>query len=167
MAEFLGISEVAVRYWGLPRGIGHGRSYQIWAVTCDYQQCGILTSVDSDEPVHPTVKLNNTKWSLVSRWTVLEYLRDLQWLWSDCAYAQAGLSLCWSHIPHCWKSQVTAHMQKRIWVLIWTRNMGLFYPSNKDFLIKCVHNVSGKAIFLICLVPILVKGYYYNGIICS
>ena len=22
-----------------------------WAVTCDFQQCGILTSVDSDEPV--------------------------------------------------------------------------------------------------------------------
>ena len=25
-------------------------------------------------------------------------------------YAQAGLSLCWSHIPHCWKSHVMAHM---------------------------------------------------------
>ena len=25
-------------------------------------------------------------------------------LWSDCAYTQAGLSLCWSHIPHCWSS---------------------------------------------------------------
>ena len=24
----------------------------IWAGTCDFQQCGILTSVDSDEPVH-------------------------------------------------------------------------------------------------------------------
>ena len=23
-------------------------------------------------------------------------------------YEQAGLSLCWSHIPHCWKSHVTA-----------------------------------------------------------
>ena len=23
----------------------------IWAVTCDFQQCGILASVDSDEPV--------------------------------------------------------------------------------------------------------------------
>ena len=23
----------------------------IWATTCDFQQCGILTSVDSDEPV--------------------------------------------------------------------------------------------------------------------
>ena len=25
----------------------------IWAATCDFQQCGILTSVDSDEPVQP------------------------------------------------------------------------------------------------------------------
>ena len=25
-------------------------------------------------------------------------------------YAQAGLSLCWSHIPHCWKSHVAAHL---------------------------------------------------------
>ena len=24
---------------------------QNWAVTCDFQQCGILTSVDLDEPV--------------------------------------------------------------------------------------------------------------------
>ena len=26
------------------------------------------------------------------------------------AYAQAGLSLCWSHVPHCWKSHVAAQM---------------------------------------------------------
>ena len=25
----------------------------MWAMTCDFQQCGILTSVDSDEPVQP------------------------------------------------------------------------------------------------------------------
>ena len=25
----------------------------IWATTRDFQQCGILTSVDSDEPVQP------------------------------------------------------------------------------------------------------------------
>ena len=28
-----------------------------WAVTRDFQQCGILTSVDLDEPVQPPVKL--------------------------------------------------------------------------------------------------------------
>ena len=29
------------------------------ATTCDLQQCGILTSVASDEPVQPPVKLRN------------------------------------------------------------------------------------------------------------
>ena len=28
--------------------------------------------------------------------------------------AQADLSLCWSHIPHCWKSHVVAHVCLRI-----------------------------------------------------
>ena len=30
-------------------------------MTCDFWQCGILTSVDSDEAVQPTVKFRNTK----------------------------------------------------------------------------------------------------------
>ena len=34
------------------QGINHIR-----AVTCDFQQCGILTSVDSDKPVQPPFKL--------------------------------------------------------------------------------------------------------------
>ena len=34
----------------------------LWAATCDFQQCGILTSVDSDEPVQPPLKLRNSKW---------------------------------------------------------------------------------------------------------
>ena len=29
--------------------------------TCDFQQCGILTSVDSDEHEHPPLKLRNSK----------------------------------------------------------------------------------------------------------
>ena len=43
-----------------------------WAVTCDFQQCGILTSVDSDEPVQPPVKLRNSNFCSVSRLTVIE-----------------------------------------------------------------------------------------------
>ena len=35
-------------------------------------------------------------------------------LLSDCAYAQADLRLCWSHIPHCWKSHALAQMLKRL-----------------------------------------------------
>ena len=82
----------------------------IWATTCDFQQCGILTSVDSDEHVQPPLKLRNSKWCSVSSLTLREYSSDFQRLWSDCAYAQAELRLCWSHIPHCWKSHVVAHL---------------------------------------------------------
>ena len=32
-----------------------------WAATCDFQQCGILTSVDSDKPVQSPVKVRNSK----------------------------------------------------------------------------------------------------------
>ena len=31
------------------------------AATCDFQKCGILTSVDSDEPVQPHFKLRRSK----------------------------------------------------------------------------------------------------------
>ena len=38
-----------------------------WAVTRDFQQCGILKSADSDEPVLPPFKLRNSKWCSGSR----------------------------------------------------------------------------------------------------
>ena len=83
-----------------------------WVAICDFQQCGNLTSVDSDEPVQPPFKPRNSKWCSDSSLTltVKEYSSDKQRLWSVCAYAQAGLSLCWSHIPHCWKSHVAAQL---------------------------------------------------------
>ena len=84
--------------------------YGIWATTCDFQQCGILTWTDSDEHAQPPVKLRNSKCCSAGSWTVIQYSSNKQRLWSDCAYAQAGLSLCWSHIPHCWKSHVAAHL---------------------------------------------------------
>ena len=46
------------------------------AVTRDFQQCGILTCVDSDEPVQPPFKLRNSKYGLVSILTVIKYLSD-------------------------------------------------------------------------------------------
>ena len=70
----------------------------------DFQQCGILTWIDSDEPVQPPFKLFNSR--SVSSLPRIEYSSD--WHWSDCAYAQADLSLCCSHIPYCWKSHVAA-----------------------------------------------------------
>ena len=82
----------------------------MWAVTHDFQQCGNLKSADSDKPVQPPFKLTNSKWCSVSSLTVIEYSSNQQRLWSDCTYAQADLRLCWSHIPHCWKSYAGAHV---------------------------------------------------------
>ena len=81
----------------------------IGAAACDFQQCGVLTRADSAEPVQPYSKLRNSKWCSVSSLTFIEYSSDKQMLWADCAYAQADRRLCWSHIPHCWKSHALAH----------------------------------------------------------
>ena len=89
---------------------GRGPRFYYWAATCDFQQCGIFTCVDSDKPLEPPVKLRNSKWCSVSSLTVIEYSSTKQSLWSDCAYAQADQRLCLSHIPHCRKSHVAAHM---------------------------------------------------------
>ena len=43
----------------------------------DFQQCGILTSVDSDESVQP-FKLRNSKWCSVSSLTLIEYSSNKQ-----------------------------------------------------------------------------------------
>ena len=48
----------------------------IWASACDFQQCGILTWVDSDEPLQPPFKLRNSKWCSVSSLTIIEYSID-------------------------------------------------------------------------------------------
>ena len=58
--------------------------------------------------MHPTLELRNYKCHSISSLTVIEYSSELQRLLSDCASAQAGRSLCWSNIPHCWKSHVAA-----------------------------------------------------------
>ena len=95
------------KFWDISRDL---INYSLWAMTRDFQQCGILTSVDSDEPVQPSCKFRNSKWCSVSNLTLIEYSSDKQRLWSDCVYTQAGLRLCWSYVPDCWKSYVKAHM---------------------------------------------------------
>ena len=42
-------------------------------MSCDFQQCGILKSVDSDEPVKPPVRFRNSKWCSVSSFTIIEH----------------------------------------------------------------------------------------------
>ena len=48
----------------------------IWAVTWDFQQCGILTCVVSDEPLQPPFKLRNSQWYSVSSSTLIYYSSD-------------------------------------------------------------------------------------------
>ena len=48
----------------------------IGAVTHDFQQCGILTCVDSDEPVQPPFKLRNPKLCSVSSFIFTKYSSD-------------------------------------------------------------------------------------------
>ena len=48
----------------------------MWAATCDFQQSGILTNVDSDKPVQPPFKLRNSKCCSVSGLRVIEYSSD-------------------------------------------------------------------------------------------
>ena len=33
-----------------------------WVATCDFQERGILTNLDTDEHVQPTFKVSNSKW---------------------------------------------------------------------------------------------------------
>ena len=49
---------------------------EIIAATCDFKQCGILTSVHSDEPVQSPLKLSNSKWRSVSDLRFIEYSSD-------------------------------------------------------------------------------------------
>ena len=76
----------------------------------DFQQFDILTCEDSDEPVQPPLTLRNSKLCSVSSLTIKEYSSNQESLGSDWAYAQDDLRLCWSHIPHCWKSHALAHL---------------------------------------------------------
>ena len=66
----------------------------------DFQQCRILTSIDSGEPV-PYV------------------------------YLRTGLSLCWPHIPHCWKSHVAALLPFFLLMIFCLFDLILYIQVNK------------------------------------
>ena len=55
---------------------GGGGATNKGAVKCDFQQYGILTSVDSDEPLQPSFQLRNSIWCSVSSLTIIEYSND-------------------------------------------------------------------------------------------
>ena len=77
MAFMHGNSQLWVKY----SEVRSLRSWEIKCCTdqhpkCDFKQCGILTSEDSNEPVQPPFKLRNSKWYSVSSLTVIEYSRQ-------------------------------------------------------------------------------------------
>ena len=85
------------------------------ATTCDFQQCAVLTSIDSDELVQPPFKLRHSRWGSVSTLNthiICKRLAKALIRLRVCAdwYAQSDLWLCWSHIPHCWKCHVAAQI---------------------------------------------------------
>ena len=43
-------------------------------MTCDFQQCDILTSVDSNEPVQPPLKLRNSRPLVKSGYQKINFL---------------------------------------------------------------------------------------------
>ena len=61
-------------------------------MTCDFKQCGGLTSVDSVKSVKPPVKLRSSKLCSASSLTVVEYKSEKQRLRSDCMRVCAGWS---------------------------------------------------------------------------
>ena len=54
---FLAVARVNLCLW-----LWHIKIILNWAVTYGFQRYGILTSVDSDEPVKPPFKLRHSKW---------------------------------------------------------------------------------------------------------
>ena len=123
---------------------GYGRmSRDMWL-----QQCGILTSVDSDEPVQPPFKLINSKWRSVSSLTLIEFQAR-----SDCAYAQADLSLCWSHIPHCWKPHAcrgSNYSWDQLWLIHTEKNLSNGHSQKDQKTVLSIpiiaKNMQGKSI---------------------
>ena len=70
---------------------------RIWAATWQNQQNECAPSEDSDQPVHPP-SLIRVFTVRMKKATVLSYpLSAQRGLWSDCADAQADLSLRWAH----------------------------------------------------------------------
>ena len=69
-----------------------------WACVLLQWQCSLILNLETPNAVQ----------SVAYQSAVIEYSREEQRLWSDCTHAQAGLSLCWLHIPYCWKSHILA-----------------------------------------------------------
>ena len=66
-------------------------------------------SKDLDQPVHPPSMARALVYSSLDSLEAVEGTCDQRRLWSDCADAQADLSLRWSHKSHCRFCRALAH----------------------------------------------------------
>ena len=89
-----------------------GFAFYNWAVTCDFQQCGIFTSVDSDEPVKFPLKLTNSKLCSVSSLAVIEYssvqtarMRRLIWGFAGRTYHIVGNLMHWPNYKYFFRNR--------------------------------------------------------------
>ena len=60
-------------------------------------------------------------------------------------YAQADLRLCWSHIPHCWKSHVVA----QIYLVFSLKKVNILYIFHVNNLIADYLNVISSLIWFL------------------
>ena len=76
-------------------------------------------------------------------------------------YAQADLRLCWSHIPHCWKSHATAHIYilvkyMSIWILACTFYTEVYKHKSTANMANIGHDADGQNWFrlmdLMCVI---------------
>ena len=60
-----------------------------------------VTNTDSDQPVHPLGTTKALVYPSLDSLDAVEGTCDQPSLWSDCADAQADLSIRWSHKSYC------------------------------------------------------------------
>ena len=146
--------------------------------TCGFQQCGNLASVDSEESVQPPYNPRKSKWCSVSSLKLIEYSSDKQRLWPDCAYEHADLMFCWSHIPHCWKSHVAAHIKCQTlnmlssgaFIEVLNFRLSLYQP---PFRTSASCKISGDTVYLYRLVWAIAASIYEprheisNNVVCA
>ena len=68
-----------------------------WAATCQNQQIDCVPSEDSDQPWYPPSLIRVFAVRIKKAWVLSYPLSAQRRLWSDCADAQADLSLRWAH----------------------------------------------------------------------
>ena len=83
-----------------------------------------LTSKDLDQPVHPPSIVRVLVYPSLDGPEAVEGTCDQGRLWSDCADAQAVLSLCWSHKFYCRFCHAFAHNNTTVYIL----NTVTIYP---------------------------------------